>query len=122
MGIPPLTITAGQKDEQISGACDRALQASIDYLARYGGGTLSVRWNSGLAGFDVAVPNVVFGDTGAGYFEDGWQDYELGLGIEAFEFADGSSYSLEEFLTRLLLVMNNLKHHSMLSKSELFSG
>lgn len=64
----------------------------------YGGGTLSVRWNGGTAGFDLDVPDVNFGYSGDGYFDDGWSGYALGEGVESFEFSDGSSYSLEQVL------------------------
>lgn len=39
---PALTVTVGQKNEQILGNDDRALQAGVDYLARLGGGTLKI--------------------------------------------------------------------------------
>jgi Ca2+-binding RTX toxin-like protein len=70
----------------------------------HGGGRLSVRWNSGAAGFDVDVPNVGYGYAGTSYFADGWSGYLLGQGIEAFEFADGTTYSLEEFLQQATVV------------------
>jgi len=40
--IPPLTVTVGQRDGQILGNDDRALQAGVDYLARLGGGTVKI--------------------------------------------------------------------------------
>lgn len=40
--IPPLTITVGPKNGQLTGSDDRVLQAGIDYLAALGGGTLKV--------------------------------------------------------------------------------
>ncbi len=41
-GIPDLTVHVGQEDAAICGTTDRALQAGLDYLARLGGGTLSI--------------------------------------------------------------------------------
>ena len=62
--------------------------------------TLSVRW--GDAGFDVAVPDASFGFTGTSLPTSGsldqLQDYKLGAGIDAFEFADGTSYTLDQVL------------------------
>ena len=74
----------------------------------YVGGTLSVRWGAG-AGFDVEVPDANYGVVGTGLFDmvmsadnpyehPAFWDYQLGLGVEAFEFADGPTYSLEEIL------------------------
>ena len=54
----------------------------------HGGGTLSVRW--GPAGFDVGLSADA--------------DYQVGEGIESFEFADGSSYSLEQILAQAVVV------------------
>ena len=79
------------------------------------GGTLSVRWNEGEAGFDVEIPDINYGLIGADLFarigenEDGeplyaWETYRLGEGIEAFRFADGSEYSLEEMLARATVI------------------
>ncbi|HEX9875714.1 MAG TPA: calcium-binding protein, partial [Gammaproteobacteria bacterium] len=69
----------------------------------YGGGTLYVRWNGGAAGFDLEVPDANYGFTGADLALGNWNDYRLGEGIEAFDFADGSTYSLEEFLQNATL-------------------
>jgi Ca2+-binding RTX toxin-like protein len=69
----------------------------------YGGGTLSVRWNGGTAGFDAKVPNANYGFAGTNFVLDGSDGYRLGEGIEAIEFADGSSYSLEAFLQNATL-------------------
>ncbi|MGH7602919.1 MAG: calcium-binding protein, partial [Gemmatimonadaceae bacterium] len=71
----------------------------------YGGGTLSVRWNDGLAGFDVDVPDASYGFTGTSLASRQWEDYRLGEGIEAFEFSDGSTYGLEEILQRANLFL-----------------
>ncbi len=57
-----------------------------------GGGALSVRW--GDAGFDVALPELNYGFTGE------LASYRLGEGVEFFEFADGSRYTLDELLTQ----------------------
>jgi hypothetical protein len=51
---------------------------------------LLVRW--GDAGFDVAVPDLQFGFTGA------IDSYHLGEGVEVFEFSDGARYTLDELL------------------------
>jgi Ca2+-binding RTX toxin-like protein len=67
-------------------------------LASHGEGLLSVSWNDGDAGFNVEVPDVNYGFSGTDLVLDGWDDYELGAGIEAFEFADGSTYTLDEVL------------------------
>jgi Ca2+-binding RTX toxin-like protein len=80
----------------------------------YGGGTLSVRWGSG-AGFDVTVPDANYGLIGDDLFANivdpggsnpypAWETYGLGLGIELFEFADGSRYTLEEVLQQAAIV------------------
>src|SRR4051794_6212377 len=37
-----LTVTVGAKDADIVGATDKALQAAVDYVARFGGGTVKV--------------------------------------------------------------------------------
>ena len=80
----------------------------------YDGGTLSVRW--GGAGFDLAVPSVSYGFSGTDLIADGnpsetaagaWRGYKLGEGIEAFEFADGSSYTLEQLLEQASVVLAN---------------
>gem|GEM_PF-3182590 len=79
------------------------------------GGTLSVRWNDGEAGFDLEIPDVNYGLVGADLFaqigEDdngeplyAWQTYRLGEGVESFRFADGSEYSLEEMLAQATVV------------------
>lgn len=60
-----------------------------------GGGDLSVRW--GDAGFDIAVPDLNYGYNGD------LATYALGQGIERFEFADGSVYTLEQLLDRAAL-------------------
>ncbi|MGH9255858.1 MAG: calcium-binding protein, partial [Vicinamibacterales bacterium] len=73
----------------------------------YGGGTLAVRWGS--AGFDVEIPDVNYGFVGTNLLTDGatdsgdedlgsWRGYRLGEGIEVFQFADGTTYSLEQVL------------------------
>jgi Ca2+-binding RTX toxin-like protein len=80
----------------------------------YGGGVLSVRWEG--SGFDVQIPDVRYGFAGTDLFEDGvpqdevqsdgsWRGYRLGEGIEAFRFADGSTYSLEEILEQATPVL-----------------
>jgi hypothetical protein len=66
-----------------------------------------VRWGSG-AGFDVTIPDSKYGLIGDDLFATvtdpggnsifAWEGYQLGLGIELFEFADGSTYALEEVL------------------------
>ena len=82
----------------------------------YGGGTLSVRW--GAAGFNVEVPDVSYGFVGTNLLTDGvpqeeestdgsWRGYRLGEGIEAFEFADGTTYTLEEILQQAAVVLAN---------------
>lgn len=81
----------------------------------YGGGTLLVRWRNG--GFDLEVPDIRFGFAGDDLLADGlpgpddglrgtWHGYRLGEGIEQFEFADGSTYSLEEVLQRADVVQD----------------
>jgi Ca2+-binding RTX toxin-like protein len=70
------------------------------------GGTLSVRWNGGATGFDVVVPDVAYGFTGTNLVTDGWETYRLGEGIEAFEFADGAAYHLEQLLARASVIMD----------------
>ena len=76
----------------------------------YSGGTLSVRW--GGAGIDIAVPNVNFGflrssldlmgndisDLDNNDPNSEILSYHLGEGVEEFQFADGSVYSLEQIL------------------------
>jgi Ca2+-binding RTX toxin-like protein len=71
------------------------------------GGTLSVRW--GDAGFDIDVPDANYGLLGTDLLADQFgmdeneaaaMSYRLGAGVETFTFADGSSYSLEEVLSR----------------------
>jgi Ca2+-binding RTX toxin-like protein len=80
----------------------------------YAGGTLTVRW--GAAGFDVEVPDAQYGFSGSNIFVDGasqdeglldgsWRGYRLGEGVEAFQFADGSTYALEEVLQRATPVL-----------------
>ncbi len=59
------------------------------------GGTLSVRWGAG--GFDLAVPDASYGFAGPSLPANP-DDYRLGEGIEAFEFDDGSRYTLEQAL------------------------
>jgi VCBS repeat-containing protein len=94
-------------------AVDRRSAAEHPDRPWQGGGTLSVRW--GNAGFDVDVPDVGYGFEGDDLFADGvpdedddfgpaWRGYRLGEGIEAFEFADGAMYSLEEILERATVV------------------
>ena len=61
------------------------------------GGTLSVRWATG--GFEVAVPDVSYGFTGSSLPAEP-DAYRLGEGIEAFEFDDGTVYTLEEVLAQ----------------------
>jgi Ca2+-binding RTX toxin-like protein len=70
------------------------------------GGTLSVRWNGGLAGFDVDVPDANYGFAGTNLVLDGWESYRLGEGLEAFEFADGGVHSLEDVLARAAVVLD----------------
>lgn len=79
----------------------------------YAGGTLSVRWNNGTAGFDVEVPDVNYDFVGTNLFSEGngddpasgaWHGYRLGEGVEIFAFADGTTYSLEEVLARAAVV------------------
>jgi Ca2+-binding RTX toxin-like protein len=76
-------------------------------------GTLSVRWNAGAAGFELAVPDTAYGFPGEDLFADGggnsedpdtWRGYRLGEGIEEFRFADGSAYSLQEMLSLATIV------------------
>lgn len=75
----------------------------------YDGGTLQVRWNGGVSGFDLRVPDVAYDFVGIGLLTDGsiddatpgaWRGYRLGEGIETFRFADGSAYSLEQMLAQ----------------------
>jgi hypothetical protein len=40
--IPPLSITVGPRNAQLTGVDDRILQAGVDYLAGLGGGTLRI--------------------------------------------------------------------------------
>jgi len=61
------------------------------------GGALSVRWAGG--GFEVAVPDVSYGFAESSLPAEPY-GYRLGEGIEAFEFEDGSRYTLEEVLAR----------------------
>jgi Ca2+-binding RTX toxin-like protein len=61
------------------------------------GGALSVRWADG--GFEVAVPGVRYGFAGSSLPAEP-ESYLLGEGIEAFEFDDGSRYTLEEVLAQ----------------------
>lgn len=77
-----LSFTATANDE-LAGHADQPLS---------GGGELSVRW--GDAGFDVVVPELNYGFTGE------LASYRLGEGVEFFEFADGSRYTLDELLAQ----------------------
>ncbi|HEX7053194.1 MAG TPA: putative Ig domain-containing protein [Burkholderiales bacterium] len=97
------------RDTVVFGAGIHVDQLDLTLAMQGGRGTLSVRW--GDAGFDVAVPDVQYGFAGSDLFADGvpdeegesaraWRGYRLGEGIEAFEFADGSAYSLGEILER----------------------
>jgi Ca2+-binding RTX toxin-like protein len=62
-----------------------------------GGDTLQVRW--GNAGFDVEIPTEDFGLGGMDLLsQGGMNSYQIGLGVEIFQFADGSSYSLPQIL------------------------
>jgi Ca2+-binding RTX toxin-like protein len=82
----------------------------------YGGGTLAVRWADG-GGFDLEVPGVHYGFTGSNLLTDGtdpavdahgaWRGYRLGEGVEAFRFADGTTYSLEELLQQATVVVRS---------------
>ncbi|HEX4893420.1 MAG TPA: putative Ig domain-containing protein, partial [Hyphomicrobiaceae bacterium] len=83
----------------------------------YDGGKLSIRW--GAAGIDLDVPAVQFGFEGTdvlaaareGFPESGeWGNYALGAGIEAFQFADGSGYSLEQVLQRATVQTANFAY------------
>ncbi|MGH7605654.1 MAG: calcium-binding protein, partial [Gemmatimonadaceae bacterium] len=67
-------------------------------VAWHGGGLLSISWNGGDAGLDLEVPDVNYGYSETDPILDGWDGYELGAGVEAFEFADGSTYTLDELL------------------------
>ena len=79
---------------------------------RYAGGTLEVRWESG--GFDLAVPSINYGFAGSNLLSEGsdpdddplgaWRGYRLGEGIEAFRFADGTTYALEDVLEQAAVV------------------
>jgi Ca2+-binding RTX toxin-like protein len=66
-------------------------------------GVLQVRWNSGEAGFDLEVRDVNFGYDGGNLLNG---TYELGLGIEAFRFADGTELWLDEVLQQADLVVH----------------
>lgn len=77
-----LTFTVTANDE-LAGHADQPLS---------GGGELSVRW--GDAGFDVLVPELNYGFSGE------LASYRLGEGVEYFEFADGSRYTLDELLAQ----------------------
>jgi Ca2+-binding RTX toxin-like protein len=78
--------------------------APADPLA--GGGSLSVRWNDGAAGFDVDLPDSSYGLVGADLLFDQFGDgeegapntYRLGEGVEEFRFADGSRYGIGQLL------------------------
>lgn len=63
-------------------------------------GALSVRW--GQAGLDVAVPVLNYGWELASLPTSGklaqLANYRLGLGIDAFEFADGTAYTFNQIL------------------------
>ncbi|MGA8049526.1 MAG: putative Ig domain-containing protein, partial [Burkholderiales bacterium] len=72
------------------------------------GGTLSVRWTGG--GFDVAVPDVDYGFTGVSLPAEP-DGYRLGAGVEAFEFADGSSYTLEGVLAQAEVLLLLGEYH-----------
>ena len=79
---------------------------------RYAGGVLEVRWESG--GFDVEVASVNYGFVGSNLLSEGsdpdddplgaWRGYRLGEGIEAFRFADGTTYALEDVLQQAAVV------------------
>ena len=94
-------------DLQISIKLDGFVADQNPELPWHAGGTLSVRW--GDSGFDVELPNLQYGFSGSDLFEDGlpedgasmggaWRGYRLGEGIEAFSFANGEFYSLQEVL------------------------
>jgi trimeric autotransporter adhesin len=83
---------------------DPAIAADHPEQPWFGGGTLSVRWGDG--GFDLEVPDVNFGLEGGTLPTAGGPDqdldqlttYRLGKGVEAFQFADGTTYTLEQIL------------------------
>lgn len=84
----------------------------------YGGGALQVRW--GNAGFDVQVPDIKYGFVGDDLLVDGdvadvtaggWRGYRLGEGVEAFQFSDGTSYSLEQMLQEATVVPRLPPYH-----------
>ena len=81
--LDDLTLTVATNDE-LQGYADQPLS---------GGGKLSVRW--GDAGFDVLVPDLQFGFTGA------IDSYRLGEGVEVFEFSDGARFTLDELLNQV---------------------
>jgi Ca2+-binding RTX toxin-like protein len=72
-------------------------------LPSYGGGLLSVHWGSG-AGFEVTVPDVQYGFTGSQITSDPGDEYRLGEGVELFQFADGSTYTLDQVLQQASLL------------------
>src|SRR5437773_418648 len=37
-----LTITVGHKDAELTGQTDKVIQAAVDYVARFGGGTVKI--------------------------------------------------------------------------------
>jgi Ca2+-binding RTX toxin-like protein len=72
-------------------------------LPSFGGGTLSVRWGSG-AGFDVAVPDVQYGFAASQIMGDPAGAYRIGEGVELFQFADGSVFTLDEVMQQATVV------------------
>ena len=73
------------------------------------------RFDWGNAGFDLQIPDVSYGFVGSNLLTDGidssydepagsWRGYRLGEGVEAFEFADGGTYTLEEILQQATVV------------------
>ena len=98
-------------DLSISVVVDAASASERPEQPWHGGGMLTVRWGS--ARFDLAVPDVNYGFIGTDLFRDGmgeespdgaWRGYQLGRGVEAFRFADGTQLSLEEMLERATVI------------------
>ncbi len=94
LSLADLSLTISVSHAQAAGQAEHPWNA---------GATLSVRW--GDAGFDLVVPDLQYGFAGTDGdpFSADWRGYRLGEGIEAFAFADGSTYSLEEILEHATL-------------------
>jgi len=54
-----LTVTVGQKDADLIGRDDRVLQAAVDYVARFGGGTVHVLPGTYTLRSSVVLPSKI---------------------------------------------------------------